>query len=361
MSIITDSYKKTIRASMLPAYNDCPRRTVCRYFRKEIEAAGYLLNRQPPNISLFVGTATHEVIETYLNAKIDHTNFNIEDALHIASIFLEKQVKDGVAWDDATKSLEQAIAQIDIMASAYIYYIGEHITPLATEIRMTADINPFWQISGQIDVLAKTENKDNAVTIRDLKTGKMAHSYYPQLGAYSLLYKSNPPENYPKNITDIFVDFMKKPTPKKQEMYAETIHYDINACEINAYAIIQRIISDVDKFLETKDYNAFPENIMSMLCSETYCDAYCTDFCPLSKLKQAYKGEKNVYSAEPKPSDAEPTEPTTEPKPTVESEPKRTSKRSKSTGDTEPTEQVSEPTAEPKPDIPPISTTTATT
>ena len=282
--------KHSIRASMLPAYNDCPRRAAARQFKKEIQGAGYKLRVQLPSIGAAVGTAVHKYIENYFVAKMQ--DLELANPIDEVMSLFEDEIKTGVIWDDTTTSIDTAKMQIERMARVYIEGVGKDLTPLATEVAVEAEINDKWQLTGHIDLVCKGEN---GVVIRDWKTGAIVRSHHAQLGAYSLLWRSRdvvtglaPDEPQTSNLKPIHVegvaiDFIKRIPKRRGQEEAICTIYDVGLCERTAYATVFRIIGEFDKFMETGDYESFPANPMSMLCTEKYCECFGSDFCPITK------------------------------------------------------------------------------
>ena len=268
---------KVIRASMLPASNDCMRRAMANQYAKELAKYGYKLRHTLNNIGATIGTATHSVIEKYFASKIYQTEYNEKNSLDEVINTLQDNIKNGILWDDTTSNIDTAIYQIKRMATAYIESVGKHIIPIETEIRLEVDYND-WIISGQIDLVAQHEQ--GGIHLHDLKTGTTYRSHHAQLGAYSLLYRSVNTDAYVKSATIDYVERLPKSRAQKEPIIT---NYDVALCERVAEATIDRIIENFNKFEATGNINSFPENPMSMLCNEKYCPAFNTDFCPITK------------------------------------------------------------------------------
>ncbi|MDR2594547.1 MAG: PD-(D/E)XK nuclease family protein [Fibromonadaceae bacterium] len=273
-----------IRASMLPSYNDCPRRAVARQFRSKIEKAGFFLNPELPSIGAVVGTTTHSVVEAFYFSSKKLENFNEENAITEAMEALKNEAGKGCIWDDSTPSVETAEKQIKRMVRVYIEELGKNLTPVATELELVADLDDGWELSGHIDLLAK--DKEGKFWLRDLKTGSVSRSHHAQLGAYSLLYHTAPPDGLPKKIEGGAIDFVKRTPKTRPQDSIKITEYNLALCERTAWATIQKIKSDMALFDKTTDPFVFPENSMSMLCNKTYCVAHNTDFCPITKEKE---------------------------------------------------------------------------
>ena len=270
---------KRIRASMLPAYNDCPRRAIARQFREEIESFGYQLNKSLPSIGAAVGTATHKAIELYFQSKLSGNILHSEPNAHEEAMSgLKEEIKSGVLWDDTTTNIETASKQVWRMTNIYIESIGKDINPIATEVPVLAEYED-WELSGTIDLVAED---GDGVRIVDFKTGKAVRSFHTQTGAYSLLYRTVNPE---QKVNSIAIDFIKRtPGRNPQEMPISKI-YDVGLCEKVAWVTILKIKRDFEEFEKSGDPFVFSENPMSMLCNEKYCPCFNTDFCPITKNK----------------------------------------------------------------------------
>ncbi|MCL1826436.1 MAG: PD-(D/E)XK nuclease family protein [Candidatus Cloacimonetes bacterium] len=273
---MTETKPHSIRASSLPAYNDCPRRAIARLFRNDIENAGYKLRDIKPNIGAILGTSTHFYIEKYFQARIDKIEF--QNPIDEVMSNLQDNIKEGVETDDTTPNIDVAKMQIERMAKAYIEGIGKFIEPVAVELNVSAEINDEWQVTGHIDLVCQGKT---GVYIRDLKTGAVVRSHHAQLGAYSLLYRSEYPDI---KVEGIAIDFVKRIPKTRSQETPKTTEYDVHLSEQTAYATINRIIRNFADFQkDTKNVNAFAENPMSLLCSERFCPAFSTAFCPITQ------------------------------------------------------------------------------
>jgi RecB family exonuclease len=273
---------RTIRASMLSAYNDCPRRAIARQYRSEIEESGYKLNSELPTIGASIGTATHAVIEAFYRSRIEGKPFVNAEAIDAAVSGLEENTKNGCLWDDTTPNAMTAKEQITRMTSVYIESIARDTTPIAVEARVSAEISEKWELSGHVDLVAICS--DGSVHLRDIKTGaKMTRSHHAQLGAYSLLLRSDSAAISNEKISKASVDFIKRSPKRRPQEEVISIEYDISLCEIEAWNAIKRIISQFEDFDKTKEETAFPANPMSLMCSEKFCIAHGTEFCKITK------------------------------------------------------------------------------
>jgi hypothetical protein len=112
--------------------------------------------------------------------------------------------------------------------------------------------------------------------IRDTKAGALHRPYAPQLGAYSLLRRSNGGV-----VRGLYIDWIEREVKTNPQPPVMSEQYNIDTCERAAWATIQRIKSDYLKFQETADPWSFVANPMSLMCSERYCPAHGTKFCDM--------------------------------------------------------------------------------
>jgi len=266
---------------MLPAYADCPRRAAARQFRKMIERAGFALRQTLPSIGASVGTATHAVIDDFFKAKLAGSEFDEAKAVDAAMAGLQEEVAPGCVWDDSTPSVEVARQQVRRMAAAYIHGGGtQKIVPLAVELQLEADISDGWQLTGRVDLVAA--HPDGGAWLRDYKTGGVVRPHFSQLGGYSLLYRSNPPDGLPNEVSAATIDFIHRTPKTRSQKEPASTEYHVGLCESEAWDVVHRIKQEVSEFQRTGKPNVFPSNFNSMLCTPVYCPAHGTTWCPLS-------------------------------------------------------------------------------
>src|SRR5688572_26808063 len=109
---------RVIRASMLPAWPDCPRRGAARQYKKEIEAAGFTLRKILPSIGAAVGTAVH----AWLGARLRWT-LNKEETIDTEAPMnaFREEIAPGAEWDATTPNIAVAEHQIARMAKAFVH------------------------------------------------------------------------------------------------------------------------------------------------------------------------------------------------------------------------------------------------
>lgn len=266
---------RTIRASALPSWNDCARRTAAKSFRALVVGAGFELRSLQPSVGAAVGTAVHAAAEHAMQAHLDGKLPVIEDGLRAALETFAEEVAPGAEWDDTTQSRHVAEYQIDRMTRQYMADIAATIEPAAVELELRAVISPGWELTGHVDLLAADG------MLRDLKTGALIRPYQAQLGAYSLLARSNGYE-----VTGLAIDFIQRSRKTKPQAPARTTHYPQHVAERAAIATIEAVTLQVAKFEETGDPYAFPANNMSLMCTARYCCAWGTKFCQLHSQEE---------------------------------------------------------------------------
>lgn len=259
-----------IRPSSLPGYADCARRGATKLFHKEITDAGFMLRQLSPGIGAATGTATHAAAAFTLQEKMLSGNLGNEtEAEHRALESLKAETANGVTYDATSPDLNTAEKQVLRQAKAHRLYVAPKLEPVAVEQRYEAETNGFL-LSGQIDVAAQG--------LRDLKTGNKPRANFSQYGSYSLLLRTNNIE-----VPTITEDFIQRVTISKPQPQPVEILYDVALCETTTMAIIGKIEKDYREFMQTGNPDAFMANPSSVLCSEKYCGAFNTKFCPFGK------------------------------------------------------------------------------
>lgn len=269
-----------IRASMLPSYPDCPRRAVAKQYRRKFEKLGYQFRELPPSVGAAVGTAVHAGAEQLLRAKWEGRQITVEQALEPAIAGFSEETGKGAIWDDTTPNANVAAEQIKRMIACYQYGPLAPEMPLtindqpAVELELKANAGDGWELTGHIDLVT------DAAWVRDTKTGALSRPYHAQLGAYSLLVRSN---KILPAVNGAAIDFIKRVGKTKPQPPCEGQEYPVAPCERNAMGLIERIKVDVKHFDVTGNVNVFMANQMSMMCSDKYCPAFGTAFCELTK------------------------------------------------------------------------------
>ncbi len=266
------SDKIYIRASSLPSYADCARRTAAKMLQKDLEAMGIEFNYNPTGIGATIGTSTHEGANSILGTFISegflgNTNIAI-DAAH--NKFEEIRQSEEIVYDDITPSYDRASIQLKGLISSYREHIAPKIQPLQIELRLEVDLGDSFILSGQYDV---REIK----AIRDLKTGAVSRGNIAQYGAYAILNIS-----HGNNIESLVEDYLPRSSSTKQPSF---YYYDTQTAIISAKKILKQIKSDVAEFKATQNPFSFQANPQSTLCSDKFCPVWGTEFCKEHKPK----------------------------------------------------------------------------
>lgn len=267
-----------VRASALSGYADCPRRAAARLFRRDIETAGYTLRETPHGIGATIGTAVHAGAALTLREKAATGSLAPISAVEDCAIeTYQTGAAEGVLFDHETPGGRDAERQVRRMVRAYQDVVAPQIEPLMVEERLEA-VTPFGLVlTGQSDVLARETGR-----LRDLKTGKKRGHHKPQLGAYSLLARSNG-----HDARECCEDFVQRVGANKPQPDPLTFPHDIAAAETAAVNVLRHIADDLRVFRDGDAPNgvlpgdpwAFSANPASMLCSSKFCPAFGTDWC----------------------------------------------------------------------------------
>ena len=271
----------TIRASMLPGYADCPRRAAAKQWRREVEEAGYELRELRPSVGAAVGTAVHAAAAQMLQAKIHSGELGDgKDGIAIAIEAFHEETEPGAEWDDTTPNRSVAETQIKRLTLAYRQGVARHLNPAAVEQAWEVSAGGGFVLTGHCDVITVEG------VVRDLKTGALPRPYQAQLGAYSLLARSQDP---PIRVSGVAVDFIRRTPKTKPQEPPITETYDQDVSERAAWSVIERIKVDMtdfrtrlvgdDEMLE----EAFLANPMSMMCRPQFCPAHGTEWCSLGR------------------------------------------------------------------------------
>lgn len=255
---------------------DCSRRAAAKSLTDEITDAGYELRKLSPSAGGALGTASHAASEFMMQRKMDTGALApVQEAIEHAVAKFGEEIADGVVWDDATPNRNAALIQMEKQVKAYVP-VMEGFTPVALELSLKADVGDDFVLSGHLDILAEPGD------IRDEKYGALNRPYQSQLGAYSLLARSN---GFP--VTGLKIDWIQRVGKTKVQPPCQTFDYDVGEAEQAAHGIIARVKQDTMQFRQDPDglWRAWPANPMSLMCSEKYCPAHGTNFCDAWKYR----------------------------------------------------------------------------
>lgn len=241
-------------------------------------AAGYELRQTGRSIGAAVGTSVHRSAALSLDEKARTGSLPPTSLVtDCASETLRDELGRGETIFDGpngpTFNASAAERQVVMMAASYHRTIAPVVRPLAVERRLEAAVGDDLVLSGAPDLVAVEPDQ-----LRDLKTGVRAPNAGPQIGAYSLLVKSN-------RLTEIVtaaIDFVKRVRPDKPQPDPVSKPVELAHAEVAAVAIIKRISiglrifrhGDQEQSILPGDRWAFTSNPSSILCSEKYCPCY---------------------------------------------------------------------------------------
>lgn len=264
-----------IRASQLSNCFDCPRRAATRIIPGLIEEKGFKTNKILSGASSFVGSAGHKCNDFVLKEKQKTGELgSLKRGVDYAISEFEEGIKEGVEWDEVNPDKNQAERKIIEVSRVYYDKVAPYISPASEnglEMTLRVEIQEGYVLKGTLDVYDGNEGR---LRVRDTKFGSQKPLAGPQLGAYNLLLKMN---GYQVNSSPL-IDWI----PQKKPEYS-IIPYRVAKIELHSKFVINRIISDIEKFKKTGNPWAFMPNPCSSLCSERFCPAYGADFCEVSK------------------------------------------------------------------------------
>lgn len=264
-----------VHCSALPMYADCGRRQAAKMFRPLIQQQGYEFRTEPQGIGAAVGTAMHDAIGYTLQAKIDTGDLgNQTEAEQRGLQSLEDRVRQGLSWDQTTPNLNTAQKQVVRQSRAYRLMTAPNIEPVAVEYQIRAQRDSGLVVSGRLDLMV-----DNG--LRDAKSGRVRRVNAAQYGGYALLREA---KGLPTG--EIHEDYVARVSIRDPQPDPVDISLDIEVCKSAALAVLSRIEFDLAHFKATGRREAFMANTNSMLCSAKFCEAFGTDWCPESRMKE---------------------------------------------------------------------------
>ena len=256
-----------IRASGLPQYADCARRTATRLIPDQIREWGYSLNETPHHVGGLVGTATHAGVAHVLERKRESgTAYVDSETKDRAEAAFKQEAEHGVAWDDVTPKEDVALRQVNRMVGVYTDTIAQAVNVLAVEQKLELQTRAGHTLQGRVDLTTEA--------VRDLKTGKFQSGNVAQYGAYSLLIRGNGGQ-----VEYVVEDYLKRVAWKEPQPAPVSSRYETPVAEAAAAAIVRRIEQDYATFMEAGDPVSFLANPNSVLCGARFCPAFGTDFC----------------------------------------------------------------------------------
>jgi len=261
-----------IRCSSLPAYQDCPRRSIARGYPDLLRRHGFSTRRTGCSIGAAIGTGAHAGASHLLISKREGYSAIETEAVEIGITTLESEAsKSEVIFDDRTKNRNDAQSQIKTMTAVFYHTVLPAVEPTSVECQRRAKISDGVFLAGRSDLETKTDE------LHDLKFGAVPRFYLGQFGGYSLLRRSHGGCIASK----LLMDHIPRVRVDKPQPPVSVIEYNLTLAEQAAWATIQFLVRDYRAFESSGDPWTIPANPSSPLCSEKYCAAYGTDFCTL--------------------------------------------------------------------------------
>lgn len=260
--------ERSIRASALSNYNDCPRRTAAKLFPDEVEAAGYYIIHPKQNIGAAIGHGVHAALEYSLRNKMKDGSSGFNDEAEDAAISaLHDDLQGGVNYDKKTAgNIRQAESQVIRSTRLVRTHLVPEVEPVDVEVEFTAEYRGFT-ITGHADI-------QESDAMGDLKTGKFTRQNAPQYGVYAMLAET---EGFTvSSFRELYVPTVPLDKPAPKPIIEE---YDVDRAKEMAKTRLDYIINAYLGFEENNDPTNFPANPDSLLCNPKYCAAYGTKFC----------------------------------------------------------------------------------
>lgn len=277
----------TIRASSLPAYQGCQLRAAAHAMPRLFAEHGHELAPQRGNVGALVGTGLHGAGEVGLKEKMSSGSIAplsvLEDAAVEAFRARYAEERDNtveIVMDQQTPTIREAELQLQRMARSYRDGVLFQAEPLVVESRITARFDDHVTLSGQSDLL-HLDDQAGVPCVRDLKTGRTkrpAATHGPQLGAYSLLFRSRGLE---PGLCQI--DFIKRESPSKPQSPVEPERVSIESAEQQAHSILRDWSIKAVAFAADGQTDRFIVNPSNMLCNPKFCRLHGKPACPATR------------------------------------------------------------------------------
>jgi hypothetical protein len=267
-----------IRASSLASMS-CGRQwavendTLAPIFKK----FGHEFRPDRDNPGSLCGSAAHEGLGAYMQGKID--GYAADPLPHAIRRFLKDTAELSIEAmeDKVTPNKDVALAQIELMLE-HVMPVVKTIEPKKVEFRVEATVDAVKHIY----VTGHPDCYETTGFIDDWKFGKNLSAYDAQLGAYSLMLRSQPE----MEVTGLRVIHVPRRSIKSKLWGVEVLEYDKYHSEQLAEHLIYDAASRIEKFKETGDLFAFTPNPNHVLCSEKWCRAWKTSACDYGRPKK---------------------------------------------------------------------------
>jgi len=248
-----------------------------------LEKAGFIVRQSPPIVAAAIGTAVHQGESECMKAKLElgavcSEAQAVDSAMNDYDENMNTYGSD-VQYDQKSPDRSTGEKQVIRITQSYYKVVQPQIEPAriwdpkSPKDKISADIGDGFVVTGHPDVQTKDKK------ISDTKTGVVLRPPQAQLGAYSLVSKSNA-----VNISGVQSAYLPRVAILKPQPPPLITVYDLAQCEQEAWSIISRVKADIQRFLENGDPRAFLANPMSMLCSEKFCQGFgIKGYCEFKK------------------------------------------------------------------------------
>lgn len=262
-----------LRPSGLPTHQDCPR----KWAAHTLAEVGEQYELAPKGIGAIIGDRCHAGAARMMEQKRKTGRWHVKEAVEEQLVELKKTIKSApVLWDKVTRELGVAEVQIERMLWEFSRGVMPDAQPEHIELSMRCKISEGIVLSGQADYI---EVHPGGVFIDDYKFGGQLSPHQAQLGAYLLLFESQPAFEG-LEVTRLQLLHIKRVGIRaKVQPKVHAIPYSLEACWKAAQKQIDEIEREVALFKATGDPWSFNANPSSKLCTKTTCRAWGTAFC----------------------------------------------------------------------------------
>lgn len=269
----------TIRCSMLPAWDDCSRRTAARQYWKILESKGHSIKVLLPSVGAAIGTAIHKAQSHFLLARLNGIQEPSQsDCFEVAEASLTAALAPGAVWDDTTPNMMVAEAQLFRMIAVLWPTLQDKRPKIVeSELQATVPMVQGWVLSGHVDYFGESGD------LVDLKTGVVDRNYAGQFGGYALILEAN--GHKVRTATVAYIKRVRLGTPAKPnpQPLPARFPYDIPDAKDTAWRAIKEIVQQMETYAASGKPSVLRANSTSLMCSEKYCPVWGTDFCTVHK------------------------------------------------------------------------------
>lgn len=269
-----------ISPSSASSWTDCPRRELARRYPQLIPPK-YKMRKLKFRIAGQRGTVGHSIFAKLLERKKE-TGENwlpSNDELDVlVSEAIDENMKKGkvnffqTIWDQTTTGPDDLRKTVKQLAKSFAVSVLPRVFPEFIEQTFRAPLFPGVELEGTPDFTSFNRETGRRKLVDD-KTGKES-PFQLQLGLYSILLKAC---GYV--VDEMEVNLIPAVAPGKPGKPVETIPYNVEICEEEAYTEAKLIYRDVSDFKRTNDLQSLTANLRSNLCNQTDCPLWGTNGC----------------------------------------------------------------------------------